>query len=113
VTDLLLYRKDGRPEPAPRQPARLTIEGAFNLLLIAGVVGAVLMSGLWDPGIEYDILGAHLPLQNLVRDAVLVALALASLPLTPQAIRKHNAFHWAPIVGSRRSSPASSSRSFP
>jgi Na+/H+ antiporter NhaD/arsenite permease-like protein len=98
VVEVLLYRKDGRPKPAAGQPARFKIEGALNVLLIAGVVGAVLMSGLWDSGIEYDILGAHLPLQNLVRDVVLVALALASLALTPKAIREHNAFHWAPIV---------------
>ena len=56
------------------------------------------MSGVWHPGIEFDVLGAHLPLENLLRDLLLVALALASLALTPKVIREHNAFHWAPIV---------------
>jgi Na+/H+ antiporter NhaD/arsenite permease-like protein len=45
-----------------------------------------------------NVFGTPLELQNLVRDALLIALALVSLALTPKAIREHNAFHWAPIV---------------
>jgi Na+/H+ antiporter NhaD/arsenite permease-like protein len=56
------------------------------------------MSGLWNPGVEFHVLGAHIELQNVVRDVLLVALAFASLALTPRAIREHNQFHWAPIV---------------
>jgi Na+/H+ antiporter NhaD/arsenite permease-like protein len=98
VADLWLYRKDGRPH-APAAPAqRFAIEGSLNLLLIVAVVGAVLMSGLWQSGIDLDVLGAHLPLENLLRDVLLVAFALVSLALTPKVIREHNAFHWAPIV---------------
>ena len=56
------------------------------------------MSGVWRPDVELAVLGVKLPLQNLARDALLVALALASLALTSRAVREHNAFHWAPIV---------------
>jgi hypothetical protein len=35
------------------------------------VIGAVLMSGLWDSGVEFDVLGAPVALQNLLRDAIL------------------------------------------
>ncbi len=98
LVDLWLYRKEPKlPAPPPDGP-RLAIEGSINFLLIVAVIGAVLMSGLWDSGVEFDVLGAPVALQNLLRDAILVALALVSLAVTPQAVREHNAFHWAPIV---------------
>ena len=71
------------------------------------------MSGVWHPGIEFDVLGAHLPLENLLRDLLLVALALASLALTPNGDpRAQCASTGRRSSRSRRSSPASSSRSF-
>jgi Na+/H+ antiporter NhaD/arsenite permease-like protein len=81
---------------AKREPVRL--EGSINFLLVATVVGAVLLSGLWNPGVEFEVLGASLEVQHLARDALLIALALASLAITPAAVREHNAFHWSPMV---------------
>jgi len=81
-----------------RGRGRLRIEGAFNLVLVAGVIGAVLMSGLWEPGIAFDGLGTRIELENVVREGLLIALALVSLAVTPAAVREHNRFHWAPIV---------------
>jgi len=98
LLDTYLYRKDGAPHAPPSGGARFDVDGTLNLLLIVAVIGAVLMSGVWKPEVEFDVLGAHLQLQNVLRDAALVALALVSLKLTPRAIREHNAFHWAPIV---------------
>ena len=80
------------------QQFRVTFEGGVNFALLAAVVGAVLMSGLWDSGVTIDLAGASRPLEGIVRDALLIVLALGSLALTPRAIRAHNAFHWAPIV---------------
>jgi Na+/H+ antiporter NhaD/arsenite permease-like protein len=89
-----------------REPAWLThepgfhvaIEGSFNFVLLAGVVGAVLASGLWKSGITFDVLGTTLAVERVVRDVLLIVLALASLMFTPKAIREQNAFHWAPIL---------------
>ena len=67
-------------------------------LLIGGVVGAVLLSGIWKPGIAFDIAGTPLELQNLARDVMLVGLALLSIMLTPRAVRDANAFQWEPIA---------------
>jgi Na+/H+ antiporter NhaD/arsenite permease-like protein len=81
--------------PGPREPIR--IRGLVNLLLIGGIIGSILMSASWRPGIAFDILGTKLQLQNLVRDALLVAMALLSLWLTPDADREANGFNWEPI----------------
>lgn len=76
----------------------LSIGGKANFVLLALLMALVLMSGVWRPGIAFEVAGAHLQLQNLVRDAGLVALALISLAFTSKAARADNGFEWAPIV---------------
>jgi Na+/H+ antiporter NhaD/arsenite permease-like protein len=95
VVDSYLWRGEPRDPPATYEP--LAIEGSFNFTLIACVVGAVLLSGTWDPGIVFDVVGTPLELQNFLRDIALLVLALLSLALTPRAVRERNAFTWAPI----------------
>ena len=81
-----------------RETEKLRIEGSKNLLLLLGVVAAVLLSGVWRPGAGVTLFHVHLELQNLLRDAVLLVLTGASLRITDQAVRRKNAFDWAPIV---------------
>ncbi len=47
---------------------------------------------------RFDIAGATVELPAAVRSILLVLLGVASLALTPPAVRLHNQFHWAPIV---------------
>ncbi|WP_235442664.1 sodium:proton antiporter [Caballeronia mineralivorans] len=75
----------------------LSVDGKINFVLLAAVVALVLMSGLWKPGIEFDVFGTHVALQNVVRDVLLVVVTLLSLLLTPKSARAGNAFNWAPI----------------
>ncbi|MGA7782460.1 MAG: sodium:proton antiporter [Paraburkholderia sp.] len=83
-------------DPTPDSPM-LGIDGKINFVLLGAVIALVLMSGLWKPGIEFDLFGTHVALQNLVRDLALIALALLSLAVTPRAARAGNDFNWAPI----------------
>ncbi|GLS02956.1 hypothetical protein GCM10007860_00990 [Chitiniphilus shinanonensis] len=83
-------------DPTPDMPLKLY--GKRNLLLIAAVVGAVVMSGVWQPGVSVQIAGATLSLQNLVRDVLLIAIAGLSLWLTPKQVRAGNDFNWFPIL---------------
>ncbi|WP_277049659.1 sodium:proton antiporter [Caballeronia mineralivorans] len=75
----------------------LSVDGKINFVLLAAVVALVLMSGLWKPGIEFDVFGTHVALQNVVRDVLLAVVTLVSLLLTPKSARAGNAFNWAPI----------------
>ncbi|MDR5870438.1 sodium:proton antiporter [Caballeronia sp. LZ062] len=84
-------------DPTPDTP-RLGIDGKINLVLMAVIVALVLMSGLWKPGVEFNVFGTPVELQNVLRDAALVVVLLASLALTPERARAGNAFDWAPIV---------------
>ena len=47
----------------------------------------------WRPGISFDVYGTRVELQNLVRDAALLLIAILSLVLTPNEHREANDFH--------------------
>jgi len=98
LVDTVLFRREPEWLTGDHDPIRVALEGTANFILLAAVVGAVLMSGLWNPGVSLDVMGTRLELQNVVRDVALIALALASLALTAKEIRIHNAFHWEPII---------------
>ncbi|MGJ3523878.1 sodium:proton antiporter [Nitratidesulfovibrio sp. D1] len=97
--DTVLFGKEGRPVP-PRQDTgeKLGLEGGVNLLLLAGVVGAVLLSGFWKPGVEFTVYHVGVELQNVVRDVILLAIAGLSLKLTDSESRIRNDFSWGPIL---------------
>lgn len=99
LIDRHYYRRENEllaNDPTPDTSVRLL--GKRNFVLLAGVVLAVLMSGVWKPGIGVELMGTHVEVQNLLRDGVLVGLALLSLWLTPRALRTANEFDWGPII---------------
>ncbi len=73
------------------------IEGKVNFLLLAALLGAVLMSGMWQIGKPLYVLGTPVALQNLLRDICLIAIILISLYLTPASARRGNVFNWEPL----------------
>ena len=77
---------------------KLSLEGSFNLILLVGVIGSVLLSGFWRPHIYFSIYHVHVELQNLTRDILLLFLTYVSWQQTPQSIRKANEYTWFPIV---------------
>lgn len=74
----------------------IEILGSVNFLLLAGIVGSILMSGSVQLG-EVNILGVHVTIQDLLRNALLIALGIISLMVTPKSLRQENEFTWAPI----------------
>lgn len=92
--DAVLQRREARARPAPREPFR--IEGAWNLLCLAGILGAVLLSGLWRGG-SVRVLGVPRDVAGLARDGLLIGLIALSLVITPARTRAANDFTWGPI----------------
>jgi Na+/H+ antiporter NhaD/arsenite permease-like protein len=82
----------------PTPDSGIWFEGKANFLLLAAVVGLVLMSGFWKPGVAFAVLGTPVELQNLARDVALIGVILLSLAVTPAAARAGNDFSWGPIV---------------
>ena len=97
VIDTYFYKKETPLENKIEENEKLGLNGSFNLLLLAGVVGGVLLSGFWKPDIHISIYYVHVELQNIIRDVLLLALTYASWTLTPKAIREANEYTWFPI----------------
>src|SRR5580692_11625873 len=98
AVDLWFFRQDRRVVPVGEASAPIRVHGIVNLALLAVIIGAVIVSALWKPGIAFTVYGTTLPLQDLLRDAVLFLTALASLWLTPDEHREANGFSWEPIL---------------
>ncbi|WP_295646269.1 sodium:proton antiporter [uncultured Methylibium sp.] len=99
VIDRHYYRKEGvqRFDPTP-DSATFGIEGKVNLGLLLVIVGLVLMSGTWKPGIEFDVFGTPVGLPQLVRDAALIAVAVVSWKITPPGVHGRNQYSWEPML---------------
>ena len=98
LIDLWYYRREGvlSADPTPDDP-RLGVDGVVNFLPLLAIVGLVLTSGTWKPGIEFSVMGTVVGLEQGVRDVALVGVTLASLALTPKAVRAANQFSWLPM----------------
>jgi Na+/H+ antiporter NhaD/arsenite permease-like protein len=98
VLDTWYYRREGvqRMDPTPDSP-RFGLQGAINFLPLLAVAGLVLMSGVWKPGIGFNVLGTTVELQHATRDVLLVLVTLLSLFITPAGVRTLNQFSWAPM----------------
>ncbi|HZD63852.1 MAG TPA: sodium:proton antiporter [Xanthobacteraceae bacterium] len=99
VIDVRHYRRDRLVTTVGEtwEPTKVAVRGSVNLLLIAAIIGAILASASWRPGIGFDVYGTRVELQNLVRDTALVLIAILSLVLTPNEHRAANDFTWEPI----------------
>ena len=96
--DFFHFRKEqqyrlGKAAEGSRQ---FRVEGTYNFIFLAGIVALVVMSGYWNAGVV-SIVGLHLEIQNIIRDALLIVLGLAAFKYTPAYLREKNEFSWAPI----------------
>ena len=100
VMDIVLHRREaGAPkikDPTPDSKVRL--RGLANLPLLAGVIGAILLSAYWKPGVSFTVHGVEVELQNLIRDVLMLALAFVSLVVSRKEYREANGFNWGPIA---------------
>ena len=97
--DSFYYRHDShlRFDPTPDTDG-FGFDGAVNFVLLAIVVGLVLMSGMWKPGVVFDVYGTEVGLPGLVRDVGLIVVTIVSLWLTPKLVHERNQFGWAPML---------------
>lgn len=99
VIDSIYYKKESadRNETVTtedKDPVR--VEGLQNLIFLFGIMGAVLMSGIWNAG-EVTVLGIHMPIQGILRDVLIIVMGLLSLKFTTRELREANEFDWFPI----------------
>lgn len=98
LIDSYYYYRPSKERVVPKSEEKIPLQmhGKRNLLLLGGVVGAVLMSGVLKLG-EVNLLGVHLAWQSLLRDGVIILMGVLSLLITSREIREKNEFSWFPI----------------
>lgn len=95
--DSYYYKKESKIAAPDSEPEPLRIEGYYNFIFLAGIIGAVLFSGTVRLG-EVNIFGIRQTIESLTRDGVLIIMGLLSLFLTSNEVRRGNEFGWAPIL---------------
>lgn len=102
AVDTFLFNKEkktGHAKPVPEDTGeKLGIEGGVNFILLGCVIASVLTSGVWRPGVTFNVYGVELELQNVFRDVAFLVIAMASLAITKKEIRTNNEFTWEPIL---------------
>ncbi|MCG6963383.1 MAG: sodium:proton antiporter [Acidobacteria bacterium] len=98
ILDSIFWRRETlaarQPHDGPQE--RLKIEGLHNLLFLGGILGGVLLSGMWHAG-TISVFGVEQQIQNFVRDGLLILMGVLSVVTTSKKIRTDNAFSWFPI----------------
>jgi Na+/H+ antiporter NhaD/arsenite permease-like protein len=97
LLDSYIYKKEGELpfDPTPDQPVFVT--GMPNFLLLIALIGAVLMSGSFDFG-SIPVRSFEVPVAGILRDAIMIGLAVISLKITSEATREANSFNWEPVL---------------
>ena len=98
LLDSWMYKNEGvrREDPTP-DDARFGFDGAINFVLLGCVVALVLMSGVWKPGVVFNIYGTDVALPGVVRDIGMVVVTFISLAITPRGVHASNQFNWEPM----------------
>ena len=98
VVDVFFYRRENESVRAPvhvdAHHDRLRLEGTHNFVFLAGILAAVLLSGVWRPG-SFSLLGVPIEIQNATRDIIILAMGVLSLATTARKVRGDNYFTWA------------------
>jgi len=98
IIDTMMYQKEEvKFEDQPEtENVPIRILGAHNLFWLLGIMGAVLISGVWQPG-DVNILGVETGIQDLMRDGFIILMGVLSLVTTRKEIHEKNEFSWFPI----------------
>jgi Na+/H+ antiporter NhaD/arsenite permease-like protein len=97
---LVFYLLDhwfSRGDTEPPERERLRLRGWVNVVLLLLVVATVFAEGIWRFG-KVPVLGQPIEVERLAGMAVMLGVALASIVMTPLAVRQANMFTWAPLA---------------
>jgi Na+/H+ antiporter NhaD/arsenite permease-like protein len=99
LLDSWLYRKEGvLPEDPTPDSRPIGVQGKANFVLLGVIIALVLLSGIWESPVVFDVFGTHVGLPGLVRDAGLIVVAMVSLKITDTKVHADNQFAWGPMA---------------
>jgi Na+/H+ antiporter NhaD/arsenite permease-like protein len=92
------HREEVLPVDPTPDTRGIGFDGAANFWLLAAIASLVLMSGVWKPGISFNVMGTEVELPGLVRDVGLVLVTCLSFKFTASKVHADNQFSWAPML---------------
>ena len=100
VIDQVRFRRDGVPTLETRRSAaeQIGIGGIYNLALLAALIGTVILRGVWKSEVALSIGPISLPINALVSNILMIAIAMVSHRVTSSEARRRNSFSWLPLV---------------
>lgn len=96
VIDSYYFKKENIAKPTEK--TTIVVVGKQNFLIILGVLFGIILSGVWIPGISWDVFGVDVHIENVLRDIFFIVLTIISLKITSKKIREDNNFNWHPII---------------
>lgn len=84
-------------DPTPTSKG-IGFDGKANFILLFCIMGLVLMSGIWKPGVDFNVMGTEVGLQGIVRDLGLIAVTVISMRITASSVHEANQFSWGPMA---------------
>ncbi len=103
--DSYYYKKETNIPEKKADAEKLAIDGKANFILLLGIIGAVIFSGVWHPDIsnpdDAAIVLWHTGLMTkgtLAQVLLLLLITFISLKITSKETREGNAFTWEPIA---------------
>jgi Na+/H+ antiporter NhaD/arsenite permease-like protein len=96
ILDSHYYKKEILTAVPEAEKEPIKIDGAHNFIFLFGIIGAVLFSGSVKLG-QINFFGISQTIENLMKDAILILIGVASLVFTRKEIRNNNEFSWVPI----------------
>ncbi|MFI4982381.1 MAG: sodium:proton antiporter, partial [Nevskiales bacterium] len=77
---------------------KLSVAGGVNLLLLLGAALTMMLRSFWSLPGALDLSGVRWSFDDILADALFLALGALSLRLTHPATRQENTFVWTPII---------------
>lgn len=96
--DSYYFKKESSVYPLAEKITSFRVYGKLNLLLLFAVMCVVLLSGVWRLESTVEVWGISVLFTSLIRDGLLLVIALLSILFTEKQIRAGNDFNWAPVL---------------
>ncbi len=98
--DTYKFKKDGMAYHYSEEDDRFIVKlgGRRNFLYLLMAIAAIIFSGIWETDLSVTIYKTHLKAPDIIRDLILIALAILSLSKGNKRVREENKFSWEPFL---------------
>jgi Na+/H+ antiporter NhaD/arsenite permease-like protein len=99
IVDRYYFMHDPRIEDPEHTPdtSRFTVYGKRNFIFLGITVLTILLSGIYQNNASLSIAGVFLLVSDLLRDIILIIIAVISFVITPKKVHHYNHFTWEPF----------------